>query len=144
VGGVVLGSAELVQYLVQHARTYVYDTALPAVCAAAALEALAMLREAPQRVGRLHDRVSRFRTRATAAGLRLSDSPTPIQPVMIGDDARALAVAARLLAEGFYVRAIRPPTVPAGTARLRITLTHDHEDAHIDALVDALVPALNP
>ncbi|MGE0861066.1 MAG: 8-amino-7-oxononanoate synthase [Gammaproteobacteria bacterium] len=143
IGGVVLGSADLVQYLVQHARTYVYDTALPAVCAAAALEALAMLREAPQRVTRLHDRVARFRTRAAAAGLQLSDSQTPIQPVMIGDDARALAVAARLLAEGFYVRAIRPPTVPAGTARLRITLTHDHEDAHIDALVDALAPALN-
>ena len=61
---------------------------------------------------------------------------------MIGDDARAVAVAQRLLADGLYVRAIRPPTVPAGTARLRMTLTHDHSDEHIERLVTALARAL--
>ncbi|MBK6658555.1 MAG: 8-amino-7-oxononanoate synthase [Proteobacteria bacterium] len=142
VGGVVLANASVCEYLVQRARTYIYDTALPPVCAAAALEALAILRESPARPRTLAARVASFRQRATASGIALTASTTPIQPIMIGDDARAVAVAQRLLADGLYVRAIRPPTVPAGTARLRITLTHDHSDEHIERLVTALARAL--
>lgn len=143
VGGVVLANTAVCEYLVQRARTYIYDTALPPVCAAAALEALAVLRESPARPRALAARVARFRDRASALGIPLTTSVTPIQPIFIGDDAQALAVSRRLLAAGFYVRAIRPPTVPEGTARLRITLTHDHSDAHIEQLLIALASALH-
>jgi len=142
VGGVVLANAQVRDFLVQRARTYIYDTALPPVCAAAALEALAILRESPSRPEALQTRVQRFRHSASALGIPLTNSTTPIQPIMIGDDARALAVGNKLQGAGFYVRAIRPPTVPEGTARLRITLTHDHTDAHIDGLTNVLADAL--
>lgn len=142
VGGVVLANAAVCEYLVQRARTYIYDTALPPVCAAAALEALAIIRESPARPRALAGRVEHFRARAFALGIPLTASTTPIQPIMIGDDARAVAVGRQLQSEGLYVRAIRPPTVPEGTARLRITLTHDHSDEHIEMLLTALAGAL--
>lgn len=144
VGGVVLGSAAVTDFLVQRARSYIYDTALPPVCAAAALEALAVLRESPARARELQSRVDAFRASAKVLGIPLTASTTPIQPVMIGDDARALAVASALHEAGLYVRAIRPPTVPEGTARLRITLTHAHTDEHIDRLTHTLAAALRP
>ena len=137
-GAAVLGSAELIDYLVQRARTYVYDTALPAVCAAAVLEALDILAEDASLLPRLHANIAHFRAAAADVSLPLGASCTPIQPVMIGDDARALAIAASVREAGFYVRAIRPPTVPRGTARLRIVITAAHTPADIDALVEAL------
>ena len=143
VGGVVLASTAVCEFLVQRARTYIYDTALPPVCAAAALEALAILKESPARPRALQARVAYFRQRASALDIPLTVSTTPIQPIMIGDDARALAVGHSLQAAGLYVRAIRPPTVPEGTARLRITLTHDHSNEHIDRLTSALAKALH-
>lgn len=143
VGGVVLANAATCAFLVQRARTYIYDTALPPVCAAAALEALAIMRESPSRVRELQRRVQTFRDRAAALSIPLTASSTPIQPIMIGDDARALAIASYLREAGFYVRAIRPPTVPEGTARLRITLTHDHSDEQIDNLTGALASAMS-
>ena len=76
--------------------------------------------------------------RAAGEGLALLDSVTPIQPIMIGDDRRAVAAASALQRHGIYVRAVRPPTVPAGTARLRIGLTANHSEAHIDSLIAAL------
>ena len=143
VGGVVLASAAICEFLVQRARTYIYDTALPPVCAAAALEALAVMRESPLRARNLQTRVQSFRDRAAALEIPLTASSSPIQPIMIGDDARALAIAHSLHEAGFYVRAIRPPTVPEGTARLRITLTHDHTDDQIDLLTRALARAMS-
>ena len=143
VGGVVLASAAICEFLVQRARTYIYDTALPPVCAAAALEALAVMRESPLRARNLQTRVQSFRDRAAALEIPLTASSSPIQPIMIGDDARALAIAHSLHEAGFYIRAIRPPTVPEGTARLRITLTHDHTDDQIDLLTRALARAMS-
>lgn len=143
VGGVVLASAAICEFLVQRARTYIYDTALPPVCAAAALEALAVMRESPLRARNLQTRVQSFRDRAAALEIPLTASSSPIQPIMIGDDARALAIAHSLHEAGFYIRAIRPPTVPEGTARLRITLTHDHTDEHIDLFTRALATAMS-
>ncbi len=137
-GAAVLGSAELVDYLVQRARTYVYDTALPAVCAAAVLEALDMLAEDTSLLSRLRTNIAHFRAAAAGLSLPLGASSTPVQPIMIGDDARALAIAAAVREAGCYVRAIRPPTVPRGTARLRIVISAAHGPADIDALVDAL------
>ncbi|MEQ9060514.1 MAG: 8-amino-7-oxononanoate synthase [Gammaproteobacteria bacterium] len=141
-GAAVLGNATLIDYLVQRARTYVYDTALPAVCAAATLAALELLVADPAPRRRLHANIARFRAAAAAHDLPLAPSATPIQPLMLGDDERALAIAARLYAAGFYVRAIRPPTVPRGTARLRIVITAAHDAADLDALASALADAL--
>ncbi len=138
-GAAVLGPAEVIEYLVQRSRTFIYDTALPAVCAAAALEALAILRTSPESTHlRLAVNIARFRARAEAAELPLAPVHGPIQPLIIGDDVRATQCAANIVAAGFYVRAVRPPTVPEGSARLRITLTASHTEEQIDGLVLAL------
>ncbi|MEQ8660940.1 MAG: aminotransferase class I/II-fold pyridoxal phosphate-dependent enzyme, partial [Gammaproteobacteria bacterium] len=142
VGAAVLGDAAVIDYLVQRARTYVYDTALPAVCAAAVLSALDLLAEDPAPRRHLHANIARFRAAGNACALPLAPSDTPIQPLVLGTDARALAVAATLAEAGFYVRAIRPPTVPEGSARLRIVISAAHAASDIDALVAALAGAL--
>jgi len=141
-GAVVLAAHEIIEYLVQNARTFIYDTALPAVSIAAALEALAVLQREPERPLRLAATVARFRSLATQAGLPLSASTSPIQPIMLGADAHAVQIAARLRAAGIYARAIRPPTVPENSARLRITLTVNHGEDDLLQLVQALVAAL--
>jgi len=138
VGAAVLGPGEVIEYLVQRARTYIYDTALPPVCAAAALEALALLRAEPVLPRRLAANITRFRAAAGRLDLAPGAAMSPIQPIVLGEDRRAVAVAEALLAAGYYVRAIRPPTVPEGSARLRITLTAAHSDADIDGLAEAL------
>ena len=140
-GAFVAGSATLIDWLMQRARTYIYTTALPQPVAAATRAALRQVVAEPWRRDALHTLVQRFRERAGAHGLPLMDSPTPIQPVLFGDAATTLAVSARLYAAGFWVGAIRPPTVPAGTARLRITLSAAHREADVDALVAALAEA---
>ena len=142
VGGVVLGPAATIDFLLQHARTFIYDTALPPVCAAAALEALAIVRDQPTRHLALMHNVRHFRRCAGEAGIAIANSQSPIQPILIGDDGRTVAIAAALTAAGFYIRAIRPPTVPPGTARLRITLTASHTTTQIEALVAVLAQAL--
>lgn len=138
VGAAILADGAVIEFLIQRARTFVYDTALPPVCAAAALEALAIVQADPALPQLLAANVAYFRSRAAVAGVPLTASTTPIQPILIGDDARAVAIAEALIVDGIYVRAIRPPTVPAGTARLRITLTAAHGKQAIDALVEAL------
>lgn len=142
VGAVVLGPALVIDWLVQRARTFVYDTALPPVCAAAALAALEICRNTPSLHQRLADNIRTFREHAVAAAVPLAPGTSPIQPVMLGSDERALAVAAALDRRGFYVRAIRPPTVPRGTARLRVTLTAAHDAADIEHLVNAIAETL--
>ncbi|MCB1747219.1 MAG: 8-amino-7-oxononanoate synthase [Gammaproteobacteria bacterium] len=144
VGAAIAGAAETIEFLVQRARTYVYDTALPPVCAAAALEALDILADEPARLQRLHANIAHFRSVASGAGLDLLPSSTPIQPIMVGAAEAALTLAESLRAAGFYVRAVRPPTVPRGTARLRITLSSDHLASDIEALVEALAEASGP
>ena len=109
-----------------------------------ALAALRIVEDEPQRRAHLHALIRRFREGAAALGIPLMASRTPIQPVRIGPDATALAVSQRLRARGFWVAAIRPPTVPEGTARLRITLTAAHSGAQVDQLLDALAVALRP
>jgi 8-amino-7-oxononanoate synthase len=141
-GAFVAGSEALIETLVQRARPYVYSTALPPAVAAATLASLAIARAEDWRRERLRAHVARFRAGAAALGLALLPSATPIQPVIIGDNARALALSAALDAEGVLVAAIRPPTVPAGTARLRVTFSAAHEPADIDRLLAALATAL--
>ena len=143
-GAFVAGRGDLIETLVQRARTYIYTTALPAPVAAAARAALAVSTEESWRRERVLALTRRFRERATAAGLPLADSATPIQPVMLGGADTAVRASAALLERGFYVAAIRPPTVPAGSSRLRVTLSAAHREADVDALVDAIATILSP
>ncbi len=141
-GAFVAGSEALVEYLVQRARSWVFSTAPPPALAAAAREALRLVQAEPERRRDLFDRVARLRAGAAQLGIALGSSTTPIQPLVLGDERRVLAVSAALLQRGFWVAAIRPPTVPRGTARLRITLSAAHAPAQVDALLDALAGAL--
>jgi len=140
-GAVVAGDADLIQHLSETARSYVYTTALPPAQAAASLAAVKLARAEHWRRSKLDELVGRFRERAQRAGLELMDSQTPIQPVICGDDDTALAMAAGLEQSGYWVAAIRPPTVPEGRARLRVTLSALHGVADVDGLVDAMSKA---
>jgi len=141
-GAFVAGSGELIETLVQRARTYIYTTALPAAVAAATRAALAVSIEESWRRERVLALTARFRGLALAAGLPLADSATPIQPVLLGGADAALRASAKLLERGYFVAAIRPPTVPADTSRLRVTLSAAHREAEIDGLVAALADIL--
>jgi 8-amino-7-oxononanoate synthase len=141
-GAFVAGSEALIEYLVQRARSWVFSTAPPPALAAAAREALRIQRDEPGRRARLFESIARFRSGAAQLGIPVGDSATPIQPIVLGDERRVLAASAALLARGFWVAAIRPPTVPKGTARLRVTLSAAHESAQVDALLEALAAAL--
>jgi 8-amino-7-oxononanoate synthase len=137
-GAFVAGADDLVETLVQRARTYIYTTALPPAVAAATRASLRVMQDEPWRRRRVLEHVARFRREAVGLGLRLLESPTPIQPVIIGSEAAALAASEALQARGLWVPAIRPPTVPAGTSRLRITFSAAHASADVDRLLDAL------
>ena len=138
-GAFVAGGTALCESLVQRGRTYVYTTALPPAVAAAARAALRVMRDEPWRRERVLDHVARFRAAAADRGLRLEPSRTPIQPLVLGPESAALAVDAALHARGLWVPAIRPPTVPAGRSRLRITFSAHHSDDDVARLLDALV-----
>ena len=137
-GAFVAGDRELIELLLQQARTYIYTTALPPGVAAAARAALALSQREGWRREQLQQRVDQFRRGAAALGLPLCASTSPIQPLIVGEDARCARLGAALFARGFWVGAIRSPTVPAGAARLRITFSANHRVADVDALLEAL------
>ena len=137
-GAYVAGSRRLVDWLVSKARTFVFTTALPPAACGAALAALDVVRDEPERRARLGALTERMRVGLARLGFDVSDVVAPIFPVVLGDEARALAAARALRERGFFVRAIRPPTVPRGTSRLRVTLTAGHTDVQVDAFLDAL------
>ncbi|MBX5462328.1 MAG: 8-amino-7-oxononanoate synthase [Steroidobacteraceae bacterium] len=145
-GAFVAGSTELIELLVQKARTYIYTTALPQPVAAATRKSLEIVQREPWRRERVLALAARFRKAARALDLHLAPSETPIQPVIIGAADAAVRAQNRLLEAGFLVVAIRPPTVPTGTARLRITFSAAHTEEQVDALVEALarIPAHAP
>jgi len=126
---------------VQKARTYIYTTALPPAVAAATRAALRVSQRESWRRAKALAHSQRF-TRALGERGISAGSASTIVPVVLGDAARALDVSRRLEAAGFLVTAIRPPTVPPGTARLRVTFSAAHEEAQVDALVEALAKAL--
>ncbi len=140
-GAFVAAHATVVEWLVQRARPYIYTTAAPPAVAHALLASLDIISgdEGRQRRARLQQLISRLRERLALKRWTLLPSETPIQPVVIGDNAQTMAAGAALLARGFWVGAIRPPTVPQGTSRLRITLSAAHTLAQVDALADALL-----
>jgi 8-amino-7-oxononanoate synthase len=137
-GAMLLGSEALIGHIAETARPYLFTTAPAPGMAAAMRASLKLIRGEPWRRAKLASLIARFRRGALRAGLPLAESYTPIQPVILGDNTRTLAVARRLEAQGFLVGAIRPPTVPAGQSRLRITLTAMHSEHEVDALLSAL------
>lgn len=137
-GAFVAGSAVLIDGLTQFARTYIYTTAMPPSLAAAAHCAVTLARSERWRREKLNASIQRFRRGAAELGLPLMPSRTAIQPLLLGDAQRALDVSRALEAQGLLAVAIRPPTVPQGQARLRITLSAAHEEAHVDRLLQAL------
>ncbi len=137
-GAFVAGSEALIETLIQRARNYIYTTALPSAVAVATLESLRIARAEEWRRERLRDLVARFRFGATQLGLKLLPSATPIQPLLMGESGAALKLSAELESRGILVPAIRPPTVPAGTARLRVTFSALHEPADVDRLLEVL------
>lgn len=141
-GAFIAGSEELIETLIQFARPYIYTTSSPPALACATLASLQLLKNEHWRREHLQQLIQQFRQGAQALGLNLMDSPTPIQPVLIGDSGQAMAISARLREQGILVGAIRPPTVPAGSARLRITLTAAHSAEQVQQLLDALAVCL--
>jgi len=141
-GAFVAGSDTLIETLIQFARSYIYTTALPPAVAAATRVSLRLVQSEGWRREHLHRLIARFRSGAKDLGLALMDSVTAIQPLIVGDDARALALSERLQAQGYWVAAIRPPTVPKGSARLRVTLSAAHSQEQLDGLLAALGESL--
>jgi len=141
-GAFVAGSNDLVETLVQRSRNYIFTTALPPAVAAAGLAALELIKTEGWRRDRLRQLIARFRSGATQLGIELPDSATAIQPLLVGDPGRALALSRALEDRGLLVGAIRPPTVPRGTSRLRVTLTAAHEETDVDRLLTGLDDAL--
>lgn len=144
-GAFVAGDAELIEFLVQKSRTYIYTTALPPAVAASSRAALRLIDRESWRREKALSHTRRFRDGLAARGfaaLLPAGVWSTIQPVLLGDEMRALAASKALEARGFLVAAIRPPTVPAGTARLRVTFSAAHEERDVDALVDATARVL--
>lgn len=137
-GAFVAGDGDLIETLIQSARSYIYTTAPPPALAAATRASLALARRDEWRRERLQALIGRFRAEATRLGLPLLPSTTPIQPILAGSAERALAWSQALEARGLLVTPIRPPTVPQGAARLRVTLSALHSDQDLDLLLEAL------
>jgi 8-amino-7-oxononanoate synthase len=137
-GAFVAGSEELIELLIQRARTYIYTTAMPAAVAEATRVSVRLAQTEDWRRQKLADLVIRFQQGLTQLGIKPVDSTTPIQPIVLGDSQRAIQISNGLKQLGFWVTAIRPPTVAKGTARLRVTFSSDHQNVHIDRLLEAL------
>jgi 8-amino-7-oxononanoate synthase len=137
-GAFVAGSDELIETLIQQARTWIYTTASPAAVAVATRAALRRVVEDEWRRMHLRELVAGFRAGAAQLGLALCDSPTPIQPLIVGEAGTAMRLSAALHEQGILITAIRPPTVADGTARLRITFSAAHTREQVDRLLDAL------
>ncbi|EIK98675.1 8-amino-7-oxononanoate synthase [Pseudomonas sp. M47T1] len=146
-GAFVAGSDDLIEAMVQFARPYIYTTSQPPALACATLKSLELLRSEHWRREHLGALIRQFRQGAEQIGLQLMDSFTPIQPILIGDAGRAVRLSQMLRERGLMVTAIRPPTVPAGSARLRVTLSAAHSETQVQLLLNALAdcyPLLEP
>lgn len=137
-GAFVAGPQLLMDYLVQKARTYIYTTAMPPAIASATCASLDLIQREQYRRDHLDELVAAFRQGASELGYELMPSRTPIQPIMVGDNWTALALSQALEQRGLLVTAIRPPTVPEGEARLRVTLSAAHTRADLKQLLEGL------
>jgi 8-amino-7-oxononanoate synthase len=143
-GAFVAGDEVLIDTLVQRARTYVYTTAAPPLLARTLVKSLELIETESWRRTRLRELVTRLRTGLEGSRFELLPSETPIQPLVIGDSAEAVRVSDELARAGVLIPAIRPPTVPRGTARLRVSLSADHQAQDVDRLVNALAELRQP
>ncbi len=144
-GAFVAGSRPLADWLTSRARTFVFTTALPPPACGAALAALDVLAAEPERRAHLRRLTARMKDGLAALGYDVAGVVAPIFPVVLRDERVALAASRALRERGWFVRAIRPPTVPPGTSRLRVSLTAAHGEEHVDGFLEALrqvVPAL--
>ncbi len=141
-GAFVAGSEELIETLIQDARSYIYTTASPPAVAEATRASLKLVQKETWRRERLQELIQRFRTGAEQLGLPLMQSETPIQPMLAITAEKAIAWSSSLEKKRILVSAIRPPTVPEGSARLRVTMCANHTDEHVDRLLDALSDAV--
>lgn len=139
-GAFIAGSDDLIETLIQQARTYIYTTAMPAAIAEATRCSLKLIQNEPQHLQKLNANIVYFKSCCEQAGLHTENSQTAIQPLIIGDEKQATGLSQQLFDAGFLVTAIRPPTVPEGTSRLRITLSAKHSKDHIEQLITTLQP----
>ena len=137
-GAFIAGDEDVIEQFIQSARTLIYSTALPPALAFTTVRALELVHEEKWRGEHLNILISRFKNGARELGLPVTNSDTAIQPLLLGAPEKAVEHSRRLFEKGIYVVAIRPPTVPNGTARLRITLTAAHSEAQVDQLLDVL------
>lgn len=137
-GAFIAGSETLIETLIQFSRSYIYTTAMPPAVAAATRVSLRLLQAENWRREHLQQLIARFRAGAQQLGLQLLDSFSPIQPIIVGDEARTLAIAEKLAERGILIIAIRPPTVAPGSSRLRITFSAEHTLDQVDQLLIAL------
>ncbi len=140
-GAYVAGSRALIDLLINRARSFVFTTGLPPASAAAALAAIDIIQAQPQRIRQLWDNGCYLRQELIRAGFKLGATATPILPVIVGQAQPALDLADALLRRDVFVLAIRPPTVPPATARLRVTPTADHTRADLDQALTAFIAA---
>jgi len=137
-GAFVAGSETLIETLIQKSRSYIFTTAMPAAIAAATRKSLQLLEKENWRREKLQSLIHQFRKGAEELGLDLMDSMTAIQPIVIGSSEQTLTLSEKLLEKNILISAIRPPTVPEGTARLRITFSATHTEEHVDKLLTVL------
>ena len=140
-GAFVAGSHELIETLIQFARTYIYTTSIPPAVAEASRASLKLIKQDSWRRDQLHDLIQYFRQGCEASGIELMESKTPIQPIPVGSAQAAIAMSDALAEQGILITAIRPPTVPSNTSRLRVSLSATHTHQHVDRLLDALKQA---
>ncbi len=138
VGGAVCGSTAFGQAVINHGRAYIYSTAIPAAVAAGAAASIAVMRDEPQRQARVRSLARRVRDELSRQGVNLPPGDSPIVPVIVGTESAALGAAVLLRDEGLMVIAVRPPTVPRGSSRLRVTLSCDHSDEEVEKLIRLL------
>jgi glycine C-acetyltransferase/8-amino-7-oxononanoate synthase len=140
-GAYLVGSAAFIAYLVNTCRAFTYTTAPPPASAAAGTAALRVIEQEPERRARLWHNRERLAQGLRGLGFQLTASESPIIPIIVGDPDRAVNLAQALLMSGVYAPAIRPPTVPPATSRLRLTITSEHKAEHIDHALAALEQA---
>jgi 8-amino-7-oxononanoate synthase len=137
-GAFVAGSKDLIEYLTQTARTFIYTTAMPPSIAAATLTSLNIIAEESWRREKLQVLIDQFKQGASQLGIKLMPSNTAIQPIMIGSTEQSLKISQDLNDKGILLTAIRPPTVPDGLSRLRVTFSANHTEQHVQQLLTAL------
>ena len=137
-GAFIAGSATVIEWLLQRARTYIFSTGSSPIIACALRASLALIAQGDARRAHLAALTAQLRAGLAGTPWRLLPSPTAIQPIVVGDNHAVVALAEALYSRGLWVPGIRPPTVPQGSARLRVSLSAAHTTEHVERLVDAL------